>query len=147
MEAPIKIKKINRTLICNTTGKEIIVKPDKFAKMVEYHGSEKKAIENFICYEAEKQSRNPELLFWLQNSVEFKSFKEELLRYLKLFNDSSRTQEDVLLMQKSATDLLSRLNIPNYEFVTQRDSKGGYVSALKLKSIPFSNGEIIINYD
>lgn len=142
------MKKINRILTCNTTGREITVKPDKYKKLLDYFdGNEDKLSRMFISYTVEKESRNPELLFWFTHSKEMKHFSTGIIEILDTFKESSRSHSDVITLQNGATSLCTESNVDmkNIEFIQSSDSRGGYVIGVKIKNIPFINEYIITN--
>lgn len=139
-----KLKKINRTLICNVTGKEIIVKPDKYERLIAYFQTEEKVKESFVCYQVENQVREPELSFWLPYCIEFKKFKNIILNSIYKYNESDRVQNDALMLQETVTKELDSNNIKEYIFLTGNDIKGAYITGLQIK-LPFISDPILIN--
>lgn len=133
------MKKINRILICNTTGREITIKPDKYEKLLNYYGSEKKLKKMFTSYHVEKETRTPTMEFWFSVCSESKQFKKLLYPIFKAFKDSKRTQSDILDLQNNTNQITTNSNIKleNIEFVIDNDERGGFATALRVKNIPF----------
>lgn len=140
-----KLKKINRTLICNVTGKEITVKPDKYERLIAYFKTEEKTKENFVCYQVENQVREPELSFWLPYCKEFTKFKNVIINFITKYNESNRGNSDVLSLQNDVTQELDSNNIKDYTFLTGTDMKGACITGLQIK-FPFID-PILINID
>jgi hypothetical protein len=142
------MKKINRILKCNTTGREITVKPDKYEKLLNYYGTDEAVERKFISYTVEKESRSPSIAFWFSHSIEMVNFKNDLEIILEKFKTSSRVHSDVLTLQNDTTILCtqSNINMANIEFIQSSDSRGGYVIGIKIKNIPFIK-EYIITYE
>lgn len=138
-----KLKKINRKLICNLTGNEIIVKPDKYEKLLNFYLTEEKVKENFICHQGEKNVKNPEFEFWLLHCTEMVTFKDTLFYLISKFNDSDRNQQDVLELQTKATELLNANNL-KYEFTLGQDERGKCVNGIKLKNLPFIKKDLTL---
>jgi hypothetical protein len=133
------MKNVNRTLICKVTGREIIVKPDKYKKLLEYYGTEEKVKDNFVCYNAEIEIRTPRFEYWFSHCEEMADFKSKLFEIFKTFKDSGRTMPDVQVLQTESIKLLNNngLSDKNIEFIQTRDEKSNYVNGIKLKGIPF----------
>lgn len=139
------MKKINRILICNATGKEITVKPDKYARLLEYYGSEENLKKRFVSYSVEKEARSPSFSFWFEHSLELKDFRKTICKILTKFNYSNRCHSDVVTLQNEADFLCTehKISMNNIEFIQSTDEHGGCVVGVKIKNIPFINEYII----
>ncbi len=135
----IDIKKINRELTCIVTGKTVTVKPDKYERLLKYHGSDEKVIKNFICYSVEKEAKNPSFLFWFENCNEMTKVKQKLRPLFLHFKNSKRVEKDIKDFQSEAIKMIESvgLNIHLIEFLIKHDELGGYAYGIKIKNIPF----------
>lgn len=139
MKDNIDLKKKNRTLKCKITGRDIIVKPDKYERLFKYYGDEDKIKKNFISYSVEKEAREPTFKFWFENCSEMKYFKSRIIKILETFKISKRTQNDVLDLQTQSSHLCnsSGVDFSSIEFIQSDDSKGRYLQGIIIKNIPF----------
>jgi hypothetical protein len=133
------IKKINRELTCIVTGKTVTVKPEKYERLLKYHGSDEKVLKTFICYGVEKESRNPSFLFWFENCNEINKVKQKLRPIFLNFKNSKRFDKDVKFFESEAVKAIESvgLNIHLIEFLIKHDELGGYAYGIKIKNIPF----------
>ena len=140
-----KISRKNRVLECVTTGREITVKPDRYLKLVNFFGDDKKVQKNFISYHVEMEARKPTLHFWFSNCLEMKRFKQNILTILTNYYDSDRKQDKLITLQKESFELFDSVNIKRnqVEFIQSSDETGRFVSGIKIVNIPFLNTYII----
>jgi|TARA_R110000803_G_scaffold51753_2_gene106788 hypothetical protein len=133
------IKKVNRTLTCKVTGREIIVKPDKYKKLLEYYGTEEKVQKNFVSYTVEKETKTPTFEFWFSNCIEMKNFEHLITMILNNYRNSDRGTIQVAKLQDDSFNLCDATGINKYniEFIQSSDDVGRYVSGITIKGIPF----------
>lgn len=131
-----KLNKVNRVLVCNVTGREITVKPDKYKKLFDYYGSHQKVKDNFICYHVETQLRSPSLSFWFVNCIEVRPMVDELISIFEKFKESKREPSDIQTVQTEMVAALDKNKLNLNTILQKRDDKGGYISGVVLGNVP-----------
>lgn len=137
-------KKINRTLTCNLTKNKKIVKPEKFQKLLELYGNEKKVESRFISAEVEKEARNPSIKFWIPFCIEIKKFSKSVKDIISPFKKSERKQKDFNDMDFKIRELCKEFSVPYkcVEYTESKDGRGPYINGMSV-DMPFF-GKFII---
>lgn len=116
----------------------MLVKPDKYEKLVNYYGSEKKVKSRFLSANAEKEARNPTASFWIPLFEELKDFEKEVKILVSVFKKSNRKQQDFNELDSKITSLCKDNKIPKIciDYLEERDARGLYICGINLK-LPF----------
>ena len=141
-EQETKPKRVNRTLKCIVTGKEVIIKPDKYEKLLCRWGDDEQVTKNFICAEVERAIRDRDTGFWVDNSVELQDFRVKIRSILTDFNYSDDKQQAILKLQNDLNLVCSSLLSTEYEVIPSSDHKT--IVEFRLHNVSFI-GTIYVN--
>lgn len=144
-----KLKKINRKLSCNLTKKDVLVKPDKYERLLNYYGDEDKVRSRFLCAEAEKQTRNPEASFWIPFCIDVKNFEREAKRIIAPFKNTKRMQQDFVAMNSLMVELYKKYKIPTSvtKYTESTDQKGRYINGVVVVIPFYGELKIVADYE
>lgn len=130
-------KRVNRTLTCILTGKDVMVKPDKYEKLVARWDEEADVNTNFICFEVEKALRDGDMEFLVSNSLYIKNFKTRITTILTGYNERPRSQESLLRLQNELEAECQKLHSKNFSITTSEDRMS--ITGFLLKDVAFVN--------